>query len=70
MLFFEHHFLKSKSGDCLSNAQVLVLVLVLVLVDTQEGSIWSIVLRCDQFVLIGYTGGALRVIVAPGQVLL
>ena len=37
--------------------QNAMLVLVLVLVDTQDGSIWSTVLRCDQILLIDQTGG-------------
>ena len=43
-----------------------LLALVLVLVDTQEGSIWSIVLRCDQFYLLITQEVFLRAMVAPG----
>ena len=38
----------------------MVLALALVLVDilrSQEGSIWSTILRCDQILLFDHTGG-------------
>ena len=39
---------------------------VLVMIDTQEGSIWSTVPKCDQIFLIDHTGGIFR---AMGTVL-